>query len=520
MQIIQKFIIISLFFLFSQNCFGGPSEPEAPEVLPMEEEISTDVLLQTLESGSNFDKGQAAIQLGNRGVSKAIPLLRQLLSDKDPGLRAGAAIALGDLKDKVSSSKIANLMWSDTENPKDVYLDALTRMQDPSVANRIYPLLDSENPTLRLQTVDTLVQIGATSVGSQILALATKNKDREKDKTYAMALGKLKVSPAETYLLNLTKVQDETPTLAASYLALGRIKAKNANDVLIQALTLPYDKGKENASLALIEIGNPNVIPKVFSVLNVENQESKLYATDVLCSIPSKEAGKLAFGILNSNETKNWGYAAKIIGRQKYKEGKNRLEELLLKPNTPERDHFAEALGWIGDPSSVPILRKVLLSGEKEGPYGSAWALGVMGAKEAVPDLILALDKGDTKLMSYALEALGSIADPSSLPKLKSLLAERPKMAPQILSTVALLKTEEARLVLEEATRSKNAEVYRPAMEEVAKRKDKKSIPLLLDLANGEDAEKRKLSYYALTSITGQKFRTAKEWNHWVKSNP
>ncbi|MCW7495666.1 HEAT repeat domain-containing protein [Leptospira levettii] len=519
MQLLDKSFIFLFVFGLSLNCFGGPNEPETQEVIPVEEEIPTEMLLKTLESGSNFDRGQAAIQLGSRGITKAIPSLRKMLNEKDPGLRAGAAIALGELKDKVSSSTIANLMWSDTENPKDVYLDALTRMKDPSVVNRIYPLLEDDNATLRLQTVDTLVQIGNRSVGPQILALALKNKNREKDKTFAMALGKLNVNSAESYLLNLTKIQDESPTLAASYLALGRIKAKNASEVLIKALTLPYDKGKENASMALIEIANPNVVPKVFAVLKSENSESKMYATDVLCAIPSKEAAKLAFGILNSDETRNWGYAAKIIGRQKYKEGKNRIEELLLKPSTPERDNFAEALGWIGDPSSIPILRKVLLSGEKEGPYGSAWALGVMGAKEAVPDLILALDKGDAKLMGYALEALGSIADPSALPKLRELLSDRPKMAPQILSTVALIPTEEARFLIEDSTRSKDAEVYRPAMEEIAKRKDKKSIPLLISFVNGDNAEKRKLSYYALTAITGQKFRTAREWNLWVKSN-
>lgn len=514
------FLIILLALSLSQNCFGGPNEPETPEVVTVEEEVPTEELLKTLETGSNFEKGQAAIQLGNRGITKAIPSLRNLLKDKDPGLRAGAAIALGDLKDKSSSQTIANLMWSDTENPKDVYLDALTRMKDVSVVSRIYPLLSDENDTLRLQTVDSLVQIGANSVGSQILALALKNQNREKDKTFAMALGKLKVSSAESYLLGLTKKQDESPTLAASYLALGRIKAKNASSVLISALTLPYDKGKENASMALIEIANPSVVPKVFEVLKSDNAESKMYATDVLCGIPSKEAAKLALVLLNSQETKNWGYAAKIIGRQKYKEGKGRIEELLAKTTTPDRDNFAEALGWIGDPTSIPLLRKVLLSGDKEGPYGSAWALGVMGAKEAVPDLLVALDKGDAKLMGYALEALGSIADPSSLPKLKILLADRPKMAPQILSTVALIPTDEARTLIEEATRSNNAEVYRPAMEEIAKRKDKKSIPLLLQFANGDDAEKRKLSYYALTAITGQKFRTAKEWNVWVKTNP
>ncbi|MCW7481347.1 HEAT repeat domain-containing protein [Leptospira kanakyensis] len=515
---ISFFFFLALFLIL--NCDPVPVKQDTNSVGEIvSEEPTTKELLENLDSTDTFTRSQAAIQLGSREERSAIPKLKKLLSDKEPGVRAGAAIALGDLKDKSSSKAIADLMWSDTDNPKDVYLDALTRLKDPSVGNRIYPLLDDENPTLRLQTVDALVQIGVGTVGSQILNLASKNKDREKDKTYAMALGKLKVSFSESYLLGLTKTQDESPTLAAAYLALGRIKAKNANDVLVKALGLPYSKGKENASMALIEIGNPSVVPQVFQFLSSEDAETKLYTTDVLCSIPSKEAAKLAFGLLNGKETKSWGSAAKIVGRQRYKEGRLRIEELLEKPSTPERDSFAEALGWIGDKTSVPILRKVLLSGDSEGPYGSAWALGILGAKEAVPDLIKALDKGDAKLMVYVLEALGSIADPTSLPKLKELLSDRPKMSPQILSTVALIPTEEARLVLEGATKSKDADVYRPAMEEIAKRKDKKSIPLLLTYTNGDDSEKRKLSYYALTAITGQKFRTAKEWNEWAKGN-
>ncbi|TGL37818.1 HEAT repeat domain-containing protein [Leptospira perdikensis] len=520
MQTYRNFF--SFFFILTLilNCDPGPVKDDTTAVEEVvSEEQTTKELMENLNSSDPFTRSQAAIQLGSREERSAIPKLKKLLADKEPGVRAGAAIALGDLKDKTSTQTITNLLWSDSENPKDVYLDALTRMKDPSVGNRIYSLLDDANPTLRLQTVDALVQIGANVTGSQILSLALKNKDREKDKTYAMALGKLKVSSSESYLLGLTKTQDESPTLAAAYLALGRIKAKNANDVLVKALGLPYSKGKENASMALIEIGNPSVVSKVFPLLSSEDVETKLYTTDVLCSIPSKEAAKLAFGLLNGKETKTWGSAAKIVGRQRYKEGRLRIEELLGKKSTPERDSFAEALGWIGDKASVPILRKVLLSGETEGPYGSAWALGILGAKEAVPDLIQALDKGDAKLMVYALEALGSIADPSSLPKLKELLSERPKMAPQILSTVALIATEDARILIEEATKSKDADVYRPAMEEIAKRKDKKSIPVLLTFVNGDESEKRKLSYYALTAITGEKFRTAKEWNHWAKGN-
>lgn len=517
----QKYwFLISFFFSLTLilNCDPVPPKDEPnslKETVP--EEQTTKELIENLNSPDPFTRSQATVQLGSREERSAIPKLKKLLSDKEAGVRAGAAIALGDLKDKSSSTAIANLLWSDSENPKDVYLDALTRMKDPSMGNKIYPLLDDQNPTLRLQTVDALVQIGANSVGSQILSLALRNKDREKDKTYAMALGKLKIAYSESYLLRLTQTQDESPTLAAAYLALGRIKAKTANEVLVKALSLPYSKGKENASMALIEIGNPSVVPKVFQTLQANDPETKLYATDVLCSIPSKEAAQLAFVLFGGKDTKNWGSAAKIVGRQRFKEGRLRLEELLEKESTPERDSFAEALGWIGDKASIPVLRKILLSGAKEGPYGSAWALGILGSKEAVPDLIKALDMGDAKLMVYALEALGSIADPSSLPKLKELLSERPKMAPQILSTVALIPTEEARLLIEEATKSKEAEVYRPAMEEIAKRKDKKSVPVLLSFVNGDDSEKRKLSYYALTSITGQKFRTAKEWNQWAK---
>lgn len=518
----KTWFLISFFFSLTLflNCDPVPQNQEPPSVEEtVSEEQTTKELLESLDSSDSFTRSQAAVQLGSREERSAIPKLKKLLLDKEPGVRAGAAIALGDLKDKSSSAAIANLLWSDKENPKDVYLDALTRMKDPSAGNRIYSLLDDTNPTLRLQTVDALVQIGANSVGPQILSLALKNKDREKDKTYAMALGKLKIATSESYLLQLTQTQDESPTLAAAYLALGRIKAKKANDVLVKALNLPYSKGKENASMALIEIGNPSVVPKVFQALLSNDPETKLYATDVLCSIPSKEAAQLAFGLFSGKDTKNWGSAAKIVGRQKFKEARLRLEELLEKESTPERDSFAEALGWIGDKASVPVLRKILLSGANEGPYGSAWSLGILGAKEAVPDLIKALDKGDAKLMVYALEALGSIADPTSLPKLKSLLSDRPKMAPQILSTVALIPTEDARFIIEEATKSKDAEVYRPALEEIAKRKDKKSIPILLTFVNGNDSEKRKLSYYALMSITGQKFRTAKEWNGWAKGN-
>ncbi|MCZ8342780.1 MAG: HEAT repeat domain-containing protein [Leptospira sp.] len=519
-QSVAKFLLLFNFLFLFLLC--GPNSQESPKEneVDMFSEKTYESLLADLKSEDPFLRGQATIELGNRNVNAAIPFLREHLKDPNPGVRAGAAIALGELKDTKSTKIIVKLMNSDIENPKDVYLDALSRMGDPSAKESIYPLLEDENPTLRLQVVEALVQVRGGSVGGQILSLAKKNQDREKDKTYAMALGKLKVRESESYLKNLSKIQDESPTLAAAYLALGRIQAKNSFDVLVSALSNPYSKGKENASLALIEIGNPNIVSSVFQILEREiDEETKMYATDVLCNIPSIESAKLAFGLLKGNKQALYGSGAKIVGRQKYKEASPRLIQLLSDPKSLERDSFAEALGWIGDREAIPVLRKVLLSGDKEGPYGSAWALGILGAKEAVPDLLTVLDGGDPKLISYALEALGSIADPTSLTKLKSFLKDRPKMAPQILSSIGLIPGEEARLVLEESAKSRDADIHRPALEEISKRKDTKSIPLLLEFVNGDSPEKRKMAYYALAEITGQKFRTPKEWNDWAKIN-
>lgn len=510
-------IIVTGFFLISCEPTTGPQKPMLEEV--SEAEIPTQDLVKQLDSEDVFIRSQATIQLGSRKEKKAIPKLRTLLNDKEPGVRAGAAIALGDLEDKESTTSITRLLSEDKENPKDVYLDALARMKDPRAGSKIVPLLDASDSTLRLQAVDTLVQIRAKDQGEAIVSLARKNRDREKDKTYAMVIGKLGVKSGESYLLQLAKIEDESPTLAASYLALGRIKSQRGVDLLVTALKAKYSKGKENASLALIEISDPKTIGLTFPLLDVDEPETRMYVTDVLSQIPSQEAGKIALTLLQGDRKYTWGSAAKIIGRQRYAAGREKIEQLLLLESTPERDQFAESLGWLGDKRSISILRKVLVSQSKEGRYGSAWSLGILGAKEALPDLENALKDSDPKLVSYALEAIGSIADPSSLKTLKGLLQDRPKLAPQILSAVALIPGEDARLVLEGSARENDANVYRPALEEIAKRKSKDSIPLLFEFVNGEEGEKRKLSYYALTAITGEHFRTRKDWNEWRAKN-
>ncbi|GBF48672.1 HEAT repeat protein [Leptospira ryugenii] len=479
----------------------------------VESEIPNEVLLEDLKSPDIWKRSQAVVALGSRKEKKAIPAFLQFLKSPEPGIRAGSAIALGEMQVKEALPGILKLLESDSENPKDVYLDAIARMARPEAGPKVLPLLNSDDHTLRLQTVDTLVRIQAFRQGPQILELAKQNKDREKDKTYAMALGKLKVTSAESYLIKVASIKDSSPTLAAAYLALGRVRSKKAVPHLVQAIGEEYSKGKENASLALIEIGDTQAISTLFPYLKAKEEETRYYATEVLAFIPSQESGKRALEILFSQDRVAWGSAAKIIGRQKYKEGRETIERLLVDPATPDRDLFAESLGWLGDLKSLPVLIQVLNSKGSEGRYGACWSLGILGDRSALPHLEKAVRDSDAKLVVLAIEAIASIADPSSLQTLKQMLQDRPKLAPQLLLAIGRIPGEEAKAILKDAISSQDEEVYRPAFEEVAKRKDTDFIPSLMVFVNGNQAEKRKLSYYALTAITGKHYRTAKEWN-------
>ncbi len=513
--LIYSILFIHIIFIQCEPK-SGPNQPMLEE--QVEEDTPSSQLIKDLDSPEVYVRSQACIQLGSRREKAALPKLRILLTDTEPGVRAGAAIALGEMMDKSSTNKIVSLLQIDKENPKDVYLDALSRMKDPSAGVKVYPLLDADDPTLRLQTVEALVMMQPKDLGNSIVNLAEKNKDREKDKTYAMAIGKLGIKSGEKYLIGLTKVNDDSPTLAASYLALGRIKSKLAVEILVNALRANYSKGKENASMALIEIKDTRAVNLAFPLLDIDEAETRMYVTDVLSEIPSTEAGERALAYLNSGKKYAWGSAAKIIGRQRYQKGREKIEEMLLAEVTPDRDLFAEALGWLGDKKSIHILRKVLMSGSKTGRYGSAWSLGILGAKEALPDLQTVLGDSDPKLVSFALEAIGSIGDPSSLPTLKELLKDRPKMAPQILSAIGLIPGEDSRMMIESAAKSNDPNVFRPAFEEIAKRKSKDSLPFLFEVLNAEETEKRKITYYALTAITGEHFRTKNDWMSWRKN--
>lgn len=507
-------LFVVLFFCKGPDRPANLPTPEEPR-LRTKEEITKD-----LDSSNWSDRSQAIVDVSRIADKSFLPKLRELLkSDPNPAVRGSAAIALGDLQDRTSTSAIINMFQKDKDVTTDIILDALTRMKDPAAVSSIADILDSENGTYRLLAVEALVNIGSKNGSGKILSLANANKDEEKAKTYAMVIGKLKLVEGEEYLLDLAEKTPASPTLAASYLALGRIQSKRAVPLLAKAIGQNFPKGRENAVEALKEIGDPAANTEVIGYLTNKEREIQFYAADVIGTYPDKQTSEKVLTIISSGNKSVYGPCAFILGRHKYEKARPKLEGLLGDTKNPDRENLAISLGWIGNPESVPLLKQVLMESSGEGRYGAALSLGILQSEDSVDLLVKAASGSDKKLAGIAIESLGMIQSPKSIPFLEKKINDDKDFAPTCLSSLANIPGEEALAVLHKYALSKEILIQRGTMQALMQRKDKKSIPVLIQvLESNPNSEVSSAAVLSLKAISGEKFNAKNEWINWHNS--
>lgn len=490
------------------------SQPEAPPALLSER--SLDDVRQDLTSALPVVRAQAVVALAQMQNKDSIVFLRALLHD-DPSaaVRGVAAIALGSMKDTASTAAISALLSHDQDISPDVVLDALGRMGDPAGAAAVLPYLNSDNDVLRLQTVQALVDMQAHAQGSAILRMALANQDVEKAKNFAVVLGKLKVVAAQDYLLGLARHTQASPTLSASYLALGRISSTKAIPVLSEAIGQDFVKGRENAVEALVHIHSAEALPLMFPYLAHDDRAVRFSAAEIISEIPDDRSGPKLLKALDTHEAKLVGPAAYALGRLKYLPAQPTLAALLANQASPEREILARTFGWMGSKDSIPLLIQTLRESVGEGRYGAAWSLGVLEAIEAVDDLQKAANGNSTKLANLSIEALGMIHSEKSLPYLAQKAQTNPELATTILASIANVPGTQARLILEKFANHADLRISRPALQGLAQRKDANAVPALIQMIDTALPDNRKQVYFALSAVTGHKYATASEWRNW-----
>lgn len=486
-------------------CFcSGPPAPEPSPTEHMEEIRKPNEIIQDLSSEDTGAKRQAILECMEYSIKGCIPILRtSITNDKDPGVRSVSAIALGEFQDRASISKIVKLK-NDPDIYPEIIIDAFARMQDPSAAPHLVEYMDSDNHTIRLLAVDALEKCRGKSQAPVILKKAKVNRDVEKDKTYAMVLGKLGYKPAEDYLIQVAKRVEDGPTKAAALLALGRVGSKKATPILLQNLESSFAKGRENSYLSLKETKDSSSFPKLVPLLSNSDRELRFLSAGIITTMPSPSHLTKIRDVFSERNNESMAPAAKILGEWKDEVSRKPIELALVDKSSPDREELAKSLGWIGNPESEPVLWQVLEESSGEARYGAAWALGFAGTEKSVDYLIRASRSSDRKLAVTSIESLGQLRSPKSLPALLSASSDD-NLAPFAIASIGLLPGDESRLALEKLAVSSKAIQSRLAIETLGQRGDKESLPVLKKIAEDKDPEKRKIARFAIKNLEAKK---------------
>ncbi|MBL8021572.1 MAG: HEAT repeat domain-containing protein [Leptospirales bacterium] len=497
--------------------FCGPPRPtESPE--PREAPIpSLEEVQRGLKSTEWSERSQAVLSAGHGKYKETIPSLLHLLrTDPNNAVRSTCALVLADLGEQQAVPIIAGMLATNPEG-SDALIEALGRLKNPSGAYAVVPYLKSDSNQVRLGAVTALAEMKASVAGPQILAMARANSNRDMARTYAMAIGQIKVNGSDDYLLALARGGDD-PTTAAAILALGHIKSVAAVPALIEMIGSKYAKGRENAIASLLEIKHPSAVGLAFPLLDHAEMEARLGAVEVIAAVPLPDSGPRALKILNEKKSRSTGPASLVLGKLKYTAGRESIETVLSDRGVSDRELIAKSLGWMGDAKSSPVLIRVLEESEGEGRYGAAWSLGVLRTPDGLKPLMKAANGGDRRLRQIAIEALGSYGSPDALPALAAML-EDSVLSIYAVDAIAAIPGAEAREILQKHIQKQEGGTRKAAIAALGRRKERESVRFLIGILDDERPEIRSSVMAALTEITGERYRSRSGWTDWYEKS-
>jgi HEAT repeat protein len=143
----------------------------------------------------------------SKEAEKAVPYLITVLKDDDPALRVNAAEALIQIGQTVVAPLVTILIdENESENSRMNAITILEEIKDPDAVGGLIIALKSDNENIRQAAGRTLVKFGAPVVEALIGVL--KNETNSKRSTAAEALGKIKDSRAVKSLIDVLKDND------------------------------------------------------------------------------------------------------------------------------------------------------------------------------------------------------------------------------------------------------------------------------------------------------------------------
>ncbi len=199
-------------------------------------------------------------------------------------------------------------------------------------------------------------------------------------------------------------------------IALGEQGDQEAIPALVQKLSDPSRGVQEAAIEALIKLRGKRTVQELIPLLREKDASLRNMAIEILKEMGS-DGVDLLLPLLKDEDGDVRIFAADILGYTGERRATEGLIALLNDPVANVRNQAIVSLGQLKDKRAVSPLLRAVEEGDEWTKFAAIEALSELGAEEVVDPLINLLHD-DELIRRAALEALGKIGHPKTIPYL------------------------------------------------------------------------------------------------------
>ncbi len=369
-----------------------------------------------LNSGNAEEKTKAARMLGEIGPAAAdvVPALVKSLALDDPGLRHEAVVALGRINSdaKLVVPSLNQLIANDLPIIQLSVIDALRKFGADAQESipQLSKLLDHAEPLIAVSAARAIAEIGTgkATVDARVKSVLIAGLKSERGEISAEAIQGLAMVGADAVgpiqdLLSGTSLKCRINACDA-LATIGPVAAP-AVGPLQAAAKSPEIELRWHAMSALGDIGPSAIaaIPALISALEDPDGMTRFSADRSLHKIGKMAVPALVEALKKESLQTRIIPILEEIGPDA-SEASSALAKLLATSSGETRREVIMAIAGIGQAEKKTVVELMKLAGDKQFPYrpAAAYALGKLGAKEAVPVLKESSKVSDNPMLRLA----------------------------------------------------------------------------------------------------------------------
>jgi HEAT repeat protein len=306
--------------------------------------------------------GMAVVLLGSACSGQPGGAVRELSSD-DPAVRSGAAIRLGQTKQKEAVDVLISALNDPEETVRVNVIRALGDIGDPRAIGPISPFVGDSQSAVRMAACQALGALRDEG-GVPALEMAIRDDDESVRIVAARALGEVP-GPESIEVLLRVALQDESERIRSHVVkVVAQRRTREAVPRLESALRAESDSVRANAARALGEIGDRSSLAVLYRSLDDPFFKVRCLAGHAIARIApgdAEAAAAVAKRLASEDDAMARVDLAWALGKLGDRSGMETLRSLLFRGEPEDvRAEAAIALGELGDASELPILEKAL----------------------------------------------------------------------------------------------------------------------------------------------------------------